>query len=267
MTKGLSSEQINRYRREGYVYPLQALSSAEAASYMRGLEAMEKRGGPDVLKTLRGKAHLLSTSLYKLMSHPRILDHVESIIGPDILVWNSSLFLKEPHDPAFVQWHQDVYEFDNTSDYVVSAWVALLPSTVPNGAMRVVPGSFKNRLVEHTQIAPGTAAMIRDNMEIGVDVDEASAVDIVLEAGEMSLHHMYTFHGSPPNRSDHRRCGFAIRYVAPDVAKRNSPYAATVVRGQDRFGYFQNDPVPSTDLDPEMIEYVKHYGKPKLPAR
>jgi ectoine hydroxylase-related dioxygenase (phytanoyl-CoA dioxygenase family) len=133
--------------------------------------------------------------------------------------------------------------------------------------MRVVPGSFKKRLVPHVTIAPGTAAMIRDNMEIGVEVDEASAVDLQLEPGQMSLHHMYTFHGSPPNQSDARRCGFAIRYVAPHVAKKNSPYAATIVRGEDRNGFFGKDPVPTRDLDPELIEYVKHNGKPQLPAR
>lgn len=133
--------------------------------------------------------------------------------------------------------------------------------------MRVVPGSWRNRHVPHVQVKAGTGAMIRDNLEIGVEVNEDQAVDLVLEPGQMSMHHMYTYHGSPPNRSDGRRCGFAIRYVAPHVASKGSPYAATVVRGSNSLGHFGTDPVPTRDLDPEMVAYVNRYGKPQLPPK
>ena len=262
---GLSQAQVDRYRDDGFVFPLHALSAAEAAQYMRHLEQLEAAAGNGALKSIRGKGHLMALSLYKLVHHPAILDLVESIIGPNILVWNSSLFLKEPGDPAYVQWHQDVYDFDRHDDAVVWAWVALLPSTRQNGAMRVIPGSWRNRHVTHVPSPPGAPTMIRDNLEIGVDVDEARAVDLLLEPGQMSLHHMYTYHGSPPNRSAQRRCGYAIRYVAPHVCQKGDPYAATVVRGTDPLRHFGKDPVPQRDLDPAIAAYVERYGKPRLP--
>jgi non-haem Fe2+, alpha-ketoglutarate-dependent halogenase len=265
MGNHLSREAIQRYRSDGYLFPVPALSREEAARHMRDLERIEAIAGKEALKLLRGKAHLMLTSLYELVHHPAVLDAVEGIIGPDILVWNSSLFLKEPQDPAYVQWHQDVYDFDEHDDAIVSAWIALLPSTRQNGAMRVVPGSWRNRHVEHKPVPAGAPALIRDNLEIAVDVDEAKAVDLLLDPGEMSLHHMYTYHGSPPNRSMERRCGFAVRYVAPHVARKGDPYAATVVRGSDRLGHFGKDPMPDRDLDPELIDYATRYGKPRLP--
>ena len=265
MPSSLSSATVRHYREQGYAFPIAALSRAEASECMHDLERVEATAGNGILKTIRGKGHLMLMSLYRLVRHPRILDAVESIVGPDILVWNSSLFLKEPHDPAYVQWHQDVYDFGDSSDAIVSAWIALLPSTRENGAMRVIPGSFRNKHVLHVPVAPGTHAMIRDNLEIGVEVNEAEAVDLLLEPGELSLHHMFTYHGSPPNRSHGRRCGFAVRYVAPHVCRKGDPYAATVVRGKDSLGHFGKDPVPQRDLEPAMLDYVERYGKPRLP--
>jgi len=265
MGHGLSKPMLTRYRDEGYVFPIRALTAHEAGQCMSDLERLEQIGPKNVLKMLRGKAHLLSLSLFNLAKHPAILDVVESIVGPNILVWNSSLFLKEAHDPGYVQWHQDVYDFGDESDALVSAWIALLPSTKENGAMRVVPGSWRNKHVPHVPVKPGAAAMIRDNLEIGVEVDESKAVDLLLEQGEMSLHHMYTYHGSPPNRSDARRCGFAVRYVAPHVARKGDPYTAILVRGEDSLQHFGKDPIPQRDLDPELIAYVNEYGKPRLP--
>ena len=260
----LSQEEVRRYRETGFLCPLPALSAAQAATQMRDLERIEAVAGKDVLKTFRGKGHLMLLSLYELVHHPAVLDIVESVVGPNILVWNSSLFLKEPRDPGYVQWHQDVYDFDENSDAIVSAWIALLPSNRENGAMRVVPGSWRNRHVEHKPVPPGSPALIRDNLEIAVEVDEANAVDLLLEPGQLSLHHMYTYHGSPPNRSDGRRCGFAVRYVAPHVCRKGDPYAATVVRGSDPLGHFGKDPVPKRDLDPDLVAYANKYGKPRL---
>lgn len=251
---------------EGFVYPIPALSSAEAQSYLDALDTYEAASGQKAAKTMRGKAHLKLMSLYDLIGHPAILDAVESVLGPDIMVWNSSLFIKEPHDPGYVAWHQDVYEFDTEADNLVTAWIALAPSTAENGAMKVVPGSHKNRLAEHAKSAEGSATLLRDGLELAVEVDEADAVSFELAQGEMSLHHMYIFHGSPPNVSDTRRCGFAIRYVTPSVAPAGGRYGATLVRGEDRYGHFRKDPVPTRDLDPEIVAYVDEFGKPRLPA-
>ncbi len=259
-------DRSEQFRRDGYIAPLDALSPEEAAKYMRAIDDYEAMTGEQAAKTIRGKGHLKLMALYELTRHPAVLDAVESAIGPNILCWNSSLFTKAPKDPSYVAWHQDVYEFDTHADKIVTAWIALLPSNVANGAMKVVPGSHHDRLMPHVKTEAGKPTMLRDGLEIGVAVDENKAVALELRQGQMSLHHMYIHHGSPPNMSDTRRCGFAVRYVAPEVAPEGGRYAATLVRGVDNVGRFGRDPVPTRDLDPVVVEYVERFGKPRLPA-
>lgn len=255
-----------QFQQDGFVFPVRVMSAEAAQGYMDSIERYEARSGEKAAKTLRGKAHLKLMSLYELVHHPGILDAVESVIGPNVLCWNSSMFIKDPHDAAYVAWHQDVYDFETLPDKVVTAWIALLPSTKENGAMKVIPRSHKDRLAEHTKTPPGMPTMLRDNLELAVKVDESKAVSFELEQGEMSMHHMYIHHGSPPNVSSSRRCGFAIRYVAPEVCPEKGLYAATLLRGRDDVGRFAKDPVPVKDMDPAMIRYVEEFGRPRLPV-
>jgi hypothetical protein len=106
--------------------------------------------------------------------------------------------------------------------------------------------------------------MLFTHEELANDVDEAKAVDITLAQGDMSLHHIKILHGSPPNRSGGRRMGYAIRYVAPYVKQRGDMNSATLVRGEDRYGYFAKDPVPARDMDPAIVAFVdrRYGGKP-----
>ena len=104
--KNLTDDLVQRYRDTGYLAPIRVLSTAEAAQIRAKLEAFEAGAGPLAGK-LRQKSHLLFTWLNDLIRHERILDAVEDIIGPDILCWGTSFFIKEPHNPAYVSWHQD----------------------------------------------------------------------------------------------------------------------------------------------------------------
>ena len=256
MPRSLSPLQVETYRDRGFVCPLPALSSAEAAAVRGHVEAFERRTGLVAGHVIRNKGHLKLTRLYDLIFHPRILDAVESVLGPDILCWGSSLFVKEAADPGFVAWHQDAYYWGLEPDDVVSAWIALAPSTLENGAMRVIPGSHRMAALAHKRSAPDSANMLFTHEELAQDVDESQAVDLVLGQGEMSLHHVKILHGSPPNRSAGRRMGYAIRYVAPHVRQRGDQNSATLVRGTDRYGYFANDPVPARDMDPDIVAFV-----------
>ena len=181
------------------------------------------------------------------------LGSASSVIGPNILCWSSSLFVKEPMDPAFVAWHQDSHYWGLEPDDVVSAWVAFAPSTIENGAMQVVPGSHKAPQFPHVKSPDGSANMLFTHEEIAVDVDAAQGVSLLLDEGQMSLHHVKIVHGSPPNRSPARRYGYAIRYVAPHVRQRGDKPYATLVRGRDAFGHFKHDPVPTRDFDPAVL--------------
>ncbi|MCH9673591.1 MAG: phytanoyl-CoA dioxygenase family protein [Gammaproteobacteria bacterium] len=256
MNAALSKQQCERYAQEGIVSPVPALSKAQAAYYCEAIELFERQHAVVAGEVIRNKGHLKCLALYELIHHRAILDPVQSLLGPDLLCWGSSLFIKEPHDPGFVAWHQDAYYWGLEPDDVVTAWIAFAPSTLENGAMQVIPGTHRSANMAHVASATDSANMLFTNEELAEPVDEKKAVDLVLEQGEMSLHHVKLLHGSPPNRSSARRYGFAIRYVAPHVKQRDNRDSATLVRGHDSFGNFKADPVPTRDLEPDIVAFV-----------
>jgi ectoine hydroxylase-related dioxygenase (phytanoyl-CoA dioxygenase family) len=178
---------------------------------------------------------LAFTGLWRM---PKILDAVETVLGPNLLVWDSGWFAKMPGDKKYVAWHQDGIYFGLHPPNVVTAWVALTDSTPENGCLRVVPGSHGKNLIHRETGAPDNA--LSRGQEIAVEVDESQAVDIVLQPGELSLHHVGIVHGSNPNTSDRPRIGLAIRYLTPDVVHHGPErQLALLVRGKDEFGHFE----------------------------
>jgi hypothetical protein len=257
MTTGnrLSPEDVARYRERGYHYPVRVMSAAEAAHIMRKLEAHEAAHGK-LQGALRHKAHLYLTWLDELVRLPAILDAVGDILGPDLMVYSSSFFIKEPHDPGYVSWHQDAHYWGLSSGDVVTAWIALLDSDHENGAMRVVPGTHLVDLPHVDTFAKHN--MLSRGQEVAVDLGDRGFVEMELKAGEMSLHHVGIVHGSEPNNSDRRRVGFAVRYMAPHVKQTIvATDGATLVRGTDRFGHFEHEPRPRADMDPEAVAFHK----------
>jgi len=189
---------------------------------------------------------------------PRILDVVESILGPDIMVWGSTFFVKEPHSESYVSWHQDLRYWGFDSDAQVSAWVALSPVTRENGCMRLVPGSHKGELVDHNDTFDESNLLTR-GQEAAIPIDEQAVVHVELAPGQASFHHGRLLHASAPNRPDERRIGLAINYIAPHVrqvvAKTDF---AMLVRGKDRFGHFQHVPSPAGDLTDDAVAWHRH---------
>jgi ectoine hydroxylase-related dioxygenase (phytanoyl-CoA dioxygenase family) len=253
MGQRLSEADLARYREEGYLCPITVLTPAEAAHYRAQLEAAEAAAGGSLPGPFKHKPHLVYPWAQELIRHPAILDAVEAVIGPDILCWESVFFNKEPQTRDFISWHQDItyWGLDQEGD-VVTAWVALSPSTTESGCMRVVPGTHQREVVAH-QDTFGEGNMLSRGQEIAVEVDEDHAVDLVLQPGHMSLHHVKIFHGSRQNRAADRRLGFAIRYLPPSIHQQVGADSATLVRGQDRFGWFEHEPAPAADLDPAAV--------------
>jgi hypothetical protein len=250
----LSPEAVARYRRDGFYFPVRVLSPAEAAGYRARLEAVERERGGPLGGELRHKGHLLFTWLGELIRHPRILDAVEDLLGPNLLCWSSSFFIKEARDPAFVSWHQDSTYWGLSEPDVVTAWVALSESSIESGAMRMIPGTHTEQVAHRDTFAPDN--LLSRGQEIAVEVDEARAVDVVLRPGEMSLHHVRMFHGSPPNRSADRRIGYAIRYIPTRLRQVDGAGdSATLVRGVDEYHHFDHEEVPAADLDPAARAY------------
>ncbi|HUJ36075.1 MAG TPA: phytanoyl-CoA dioxygenase family protein [Hyphomicrobium sp.] len=253
MPKLLSPSQIEQYRDQGFIHPIRVMSKAEALALRARLERFERETGGPLKGSFRHKSHLLFTWLAELVRQPRILDAVEDLYDGDLLCWSSNFFIKERESPAFVSWHQDSTYWGLDRPDVVSAWVAFTPASDANGAMRVIPGSHKLDQIAHRDTFAKHNLLTR-GQEIAVDVDEREAVSIELEPGEMSLHHVRLVHGSPPNLSEDRRIGFAIRYVPTSVRQIIGTDSATLVRGTDRFGHFEPEPAPAADLDPAMLE-------------
>jgi non-haem Fe2+, alpha-ketoglutarate-dependent halogenase len=216
-----TAEQVARYERDGAVFPVRVLGDGEAARYRAGFEELEARAGE--ARGYLAWGHLFFRWAYDLALTPPILDAVERVIGPDILIHSTLILCKHPRDTSLVRWHQDGTHSGLYLSPTVTAWVALSDSTPENGCMRLVPGSHRLGRLPH---APSTAEdnLTRNSDEVQVEVDEASARDVVLRAGEMSLHHYSIIHGSNPNRSDTKRVGFIIRFATPQFPRADAPF-------------------------------------------
>ncbi len=250
MAKALSDRQVESYRRDGFVSPLPALSPPEISELCTELDGLERREGGGISARTNRKPHLLLPWLNEVIRHPRILDAVEDVIGPNILCWGSGFFAKPAHDRALVSWHQDSTYWGLSEPEVVTAWVAFTASTAESGCMRVIPGTHRLDQIPHRDTFAEDNLLSR-GQEIEVEGD---AVDLILDAGEMSLHHVRLIHGSTPNRAGQPRIGYAIRYVPTFIRQTAGvPDSAKLVRGEDTFGNFLPEPVPRFDFDPEAV--------------
>jgi chlorinating enzyme len=248
MPQSLSQAAVQDFRRDGYYFPLPALSSGEVASCRERLEAHEAKAGEPLQGNFRHKAHLLFTWVDALVHHPTIIDPVETILGPNLLCWTTNFFIKEANSPGFVSWHQDAFYWGLSKDDVVTAWVALSPANLNSGCMKFVPGSQTQDHLQHVDTFHKDNLLSR-GQEIAVKIDTERTVDCILNPGEMSLHHVKLVHGSEPNRSNDRRIGLAIRYIPTDVKQLKVRDSATLVRGVDNDGNFDHEPRPKRDLD------------------
>jgi non-heme Fe2+,alpha-ketoglutarate-dependent halogenase len=253
MLKRLSREQIETFWRDGCVFPIRVMPEAQAVELRARLEAFERETGGPLKGALRHKSHLLFTWLADLVRNENIIDAIEDLYGPNLFCWTTNFFIKEANNPAFVSWHQDSTYWGLDKPDVVTAWVALTPSDTSNGAMSFIPGTHTRDQIAHRDTFAKNNLLTR-GQEVAVDVDEKQAVTIELRPGEMSLHHVRLVHGSPPNPSNDRRIGFAIRYIPTSVAQIAGEDSASLVRGVDSFHHFEHEPRPTRDMDPAFLD-------------
>ena len=248
MTKLLSQAAVEAYRRDGFYSPVRVMSAADAQGFRAALEAHEAKLGQPLQSNMRHKTHLLFTWADALVHHPKVLDAVEDAIGPDILCWTTTFFIKEANSPGFVSWHQDSTYWGLDPDEVITAWVAFTEVDEANGYMQVIPGSHKIDQLPHVDTFHKDNLLSR-GQEIAVEVDVSKAVGLAMHAGEMSLHHIKLVHGSAPNRTNDRRIGLAIRYIPTYVRQTKVRDSAMLVRGVDKYHHFDDEPRPVADLD------------------
>jgi chlorinating enzyme len=252
MPKLLSNDAVAAYKRDGYYFPIEVLSDAETRDLRTRLETYERANGGPIQGDKRHKAHLYLTWLNDLIRKPRILDAVEDVLGPNLLCWSTSFFIKEASDAGFVSWHQDATYWGLSTPDVMTVWVAFTPANLLNGCMKFAPGTHREQLAHKDTFDKNN--LLSRGQEIAVEVDQSKGVDVILKPGQASLHHVLLAHGSEPNKSNDRRIGFAIRYIPTHVKQavgvRDS---ATLVRGIDTFHHFDHEPRPAADCTPEAL--------------
>src|SRR5262245_40158306 len=140
MSKRLTQSELNSYHQDGILFPIPALEENEIREYRACLKELETCLGGLPKSHELGQCHLFFGWAYRLASHPCILDAVEDVVGPDIMVHATTVFQKRPYDATFVSWHQDGYYLGLNRPDFVSAWVALTESNAGNGCLRVVRG-------------------------------------------------------------------------------------------------------------------------------
>ena len=237
------------YEANGYVSGIPILTEAEAAEHRRRLDDAEAAQGPLHYKA---KLHTVMTSPLELATHPRVLDMVEALIGPDILLYDATYIIKEPQTPSHVSWHQDLTYWGLSSDAQVTLWLALSPATAISGCMRMIPGSHLSGKVEHETHDDDTNVLLQSQTVQGID--EARAVMCPLAPGEASFHHGWTLHASMPNTADDRRIGLNAQYVAPSVRQtKHDLDSAMLVRGEDRYGHFRTDQPAEGEFLPDAV--------------
>ena len=235
----LSLEQIKQYKEDGYIAPIDVLSKDEAEEVRNEIEYIEKKW-PDELEGLgRNYAHLISPVLDKVSHNSKILDAVESIIGKDILVCGTTLFIKNPDKKGFVSFHQDAKYIGLEPHNWVTGWVAISDSHEENGCMRMLKGSHKEDLKFHNQKFDENNLLTRGQTVENVTISETTPV--ILKAGQLSLHHPQIVHGSGLNKSNDRRIGFAIQsYIGTNVDEVLGKIYVQQARGSDTFKYHEH---------------------------
>jgi len=241
----LSSEDREHYDSQGYCAPFQAYQGAEVKQIRAVMDRLVgELGDRDAYAINCYQARV--QSLWDICSHPPILDAVEGILGPNIICWASHLFNKQAGDTRSVPWHQDAVFWSFAPQNTVTVWLAIDDADAANSALEFIPGSH----TEILQWESNAGQDVLDRQVVGAE-QYGSGVVNELKAGQFSLHHDLLLHGSKPNRSDRRRCGFTIRYCSPDVRATDVEWGrgieAIVVRGQDDSGYWTHHPRPEGD--------------------
>jgi non-heme Fe2+,alpha-ketoglutarate-dependent halogenase len=254
MTKVLSSQAIEQFHRDGYYLPIQAVSKEEAVEMRRQLEAYESSSGGPLHGAPRYKSHLLFKWLSDLVRTPHILDAVEDLIGPNILAWSTDWWIKEARSPQFVSWHQDSQYWGLDTSKLVTVWIALSPSTLESGCMRVLPGSHIGPDLAHVETYHDDNMLTRGQEIRGIDEDRA--VNLEVDTGQAKIFAFRIAHASHPNTSDGRRIAVAIRYIPPDARQIRADHdSAALVRGVDTHSLFEKEPEPRYDFDPVTVAF------------
>jgi ectoine hydroxylase-related dioxygenase (phytanoyl-CoA dioxygenase family) len=262
MAKRLTKAQLRQYSKDGFLAALPLFAYREIKPFRRALEHYEAMQGSiprqQVLMRLSYfKPHLLFPWLDAICHHPGILDPVESILGPDILIYSSSVIIKNVGDGSYTPWHQPAAFAPFTGGAQVRVLVALSDSNEAGGCVRVIPGSHRERLAHETAPDDPKNLLFRRERIQGL-IDDGKAARLLMQAGEMAVLDYQLANSSGPNQSNDRRIDYEITYVTPDSLPKDTGETATLARGTDSTGAWLHEPRPEASADP--------YAKPAKAA-
>ena len=247
----LTAQQIEHYDAHGWIAPVEVMTPGEAAALNKAFAQAERTYPEHLHAENRNNAHLAFPFFHDVVTDSRIVDAVEQLIGPDICLWSTVLFVKPPSSSGFVSWHQDAFYMGLEPANFVTAWLALTPSTVASGCVSVVPGTHRS-LMSHTDTF-GEDNILTRGQEVS-DVDASSVVHLELAPGQMSLHHPWLVHGSQPNRTESPRIGLAMQsYLGADVRPLRGEHHVTAIRGRAPHDSFVTAPRPSEPGEPHAV--------------
>ena len=242
MNKILTRQQIDFWHENGYLEPIRFAPEDEMAGYVARLEAFE-HSYPGHVPKLDVKAHLLCGWVNELAQNPVLLDVMEDLLGPNLLLTGAAFRIKPPDGRTFAEWHQDSY-VAAIKPFFCTATLALSEYTTENGCLRVIPGSHRWGTLPMSDTGDEDSILSRP-YRVTADFDEAQAADVLMRPGELTLQHDHTIHGSRPNRSKARRIGLLADFTTPDARKESGEReSAILVRGVDAFGYWLADETP-----------------------
>lgn len=267
----ITDEQAREFYEIGYLCPVPVLSPEEAASFRRDCEATRTILGESITRV--DGLEWFVTWVWQLTSHPRLLDQIERLVGPNIILQSTRLFYKHPKTGTYVGLHQDGYTQSTIRDEQPNIWLALSEATSENGCLQVVPGSHRLGpllhdqhaeyvIPEHVQARGFENAYEEDPNEVSGVVARvpntiAEPVDMLLQPGQMSIHHPLALHGSLPNRSDGPRIGLSATYSSPAANRRNE--GVHWVRGPD-FKEWGFEPASGPDSDSLEAQLALYLG-------
>ena len=248
----LSSNQLQEYNDNGFVAPIEVLTKAEAFEIRKEIENIETKWPNELKGAGRNYVHMISPILDEVCHNSKILDAVESIIGKNILICGTTLFIKNSYEKGFVSFHQDATYIGLEPHKWVTAWLAITDANEENGCMRMWSGSHKNGVRHHVQKYNEGNLLTRGQTIKNVPLDKTKS--LILKAGQMSLHHPTIVHGSGLNKSNDRRIGFVIQsYIGSNVEQILGKMYVQQARGVDTFKYHKHTKRPSSLMNLENV--------------
>ena len=235
----LNVKQLKNYKEHGFVAPINVLSLEGAKKIKEEIEHIEKKWPEELIGLGRNNVHYISPIFDQVCHNSKILDAVESIIGKDILVGGTTLFIKDSDSKGFVSWHQDAKYIGFEPYNWVTAWLAITDANEENGCMRMWAGSHKEKIKDHKDNYDENNLLTRGQTVQNVPIEKT--IPNILKAGQLSLHHPMIVHGSGPNQSNQRRIGFVIQsYIGANVDQVLGKIFVQQARGEDTFKYHEH---------------------------